>query len=55
MPGVPCGDRGNWNKESRDRRYACLGEIKFRTFPKRVVPQILLLEGVDYFGTNEHY
>ena len=32
-----------------------LGNIKFRAFPKRVGPQILLLESVDYFGTSEHY
>ena len=32
-----------------------LGKIKFRAFPKPVVPQILSLESVDYFGTSEHY
>ena len=32
-----------------------LGRIKFRAFPKRVGPQILLLESADYFGTSEHY
>ena len=32
-----------------------LGKIKFRAFPKRVGPRILLLESVDYFGTSEHY
>ena len=31
-----------------------LGKIKFRAFPKRVGPRILLLESVDYFGTSEH-
>ena len=28
-----------------------LGKIKFRAFPKRVGPQILSFESVDYFGT----
>ena len=32
-----------------------LGKIKFRAFPKRVGPQILSLESVDYFGKSEHY
>ena len=32
-----------------------LGRIKFRAFPKRVGPRILLLESADYFGTSEHY
>ena len=32
-----------------------LGNIKFRAFPKRIGPQILLFESVDYFGTSEHY
>ena len=28
VPGVPSGDRGNWNKESlRDRSHTCLGKI----------------------------
>ena len=31
------------------------GKVKFRTFPKRVSPQILSLKSVDYFGTSEHY
>ena len=30
-----------------------LGKIRFRAFPKRVGPQILSLEIVDYFGTSE--
>ena len=61
MPGVPCRDRENWDKESlRDRSHACfakkaIGKIKFRAFPKRVGPRILSLESVDYFGTSEHY
>ena len=52
MPGVPCGDRENWDvcfcKES-------LGKIKLGAFPKRVGPRILSLESDDYFGTSEHY
>ena len=32
-----------------------LGKIKFRALPKRVGPQILSLESVDYFGTRKHY
>ena len=32
-----------------------LGKINFRAFPKRVDPQILSLESVDYFGASEHY
>ena len=61
MPGVPCGDRGNWDEESlRDRSHACfceesLGKIKFSAFPKRVGPRILSLQSVDYFGTSEPY
>ena len=58
MPGVPSGDRGNWDKETlRDRTHARLRNITFRTFPKRVGPRILSLESVnvDYFGTSEHY
>ena len=31
-----------------------LEKIKFRAFPKRVVPRILLLQSVDYFGTSDH-
>ena len=31
-----------------------LEKIKFRAFPKRVVPGILLLQSVDYFGTSDH-
>ena len=30
-----------------------LGKIKFRAFPKRVGPQILLLESIDYLRTSE--
>ena len=30
-----------------------LEKIKFRAFPKRVVPGILLLQSVDYFGTSD--
>ena len=42
------------------RSQACLakknlGKIEFRAFPKRVSPQILLLESNDYFGTCEHH
>ena len=29
--------------------------IKLRAFPKRVVPRILSLASVDYFGTSEHF
>ena len=32
-----------------------LGKIKFRAFLKRVGPEILSLESVDYFGTSEDY
>ena len=32
-----------------------LGKIKCGAFPKRVGPQILSIESVDYFGTSEHY
>ena len=32
-----------------------LGKIKFRAFPKRVGPRILLLQSVDYFGASENY
>ena len=45
----------------RDGRHACLakkknlGKIEFRAFPKRVSPQILSLEIVDYFGTNKYF
>ena len=31
-----------------------LEKIKFRAFLKRVVPGILLLQSVDYFGTSDH-
>ena len=32
-----------------------LAKIKLRAFPKRVGPQILSLESVDYFGASEQY
>ena len=32
-----------------------LEKIKVRAFPKRIVPRILSLESVDYFGTSVHY
>ena len=32
-----------------------LGKIRFRAFLKRVGPEILSLESVDYFGTSEDY
>ena len=32
-----------------------LGKIKFRAFPKRVGPQILSLESIDYLRTSERY
>ena len=55
MPGISCGDRGNWDQESLcDQSHACFfrGKIKFRAFPKRVGPRILLLESVDYEQVN---
>ena len=56
MPGVPSGDHGNSSYESlRDQSHTCLGKIKLRAFRKRVGPQILSLQKVDYFGTSEHY
>jgi len=30
------------------------GKIKFRAFPERIGPQILLLESIDYFGISGH-
>ena len=30
-------------------------EIPYRAFPERVGPRILSLEGVDYFGTTDHF
>ena len=58
MPGVPCGDRGNWDYESlRDRSHACFAKkaeerLNLELFLKRVGPRILSLESVDYFGTG---
>ena len=56
VPGVPSGDRGNWEKESLlDQSHACFaknvlrGKIKFRAFPQQVGPRILSLENIDYF------
>ena len=56
MPGVLRGDRG---KRIVALSKPCMFEeslekIKFRGFPKRVVPGILLLQSVDYFGTSDH-
>ena len=40
VPGVPCGDHGNWDQESlRMFSEESLGKIKFRAFPKRVGPR----------------
>ena len=30
-------------------------EIPYRAFPELVGPRILSLEGVDYFGTTDHF
>ena len=48
-------ETGSKNRSLRDRSHACLGKIKFRTFPKRVGLRILSLESVDFFGAREHY
>ena len=60
MPGVPCGDRGNWEQESlRDRSHACLEKKvrkdSYKAIPKSVGSRILSLESVEYFGRSEHY
>ena len=35
--------------------HTTVGKIKSGAFPKRVGPQILSIESVDYFGTSKHY
>ena len=57
VPGVPSGDRGNWEYKDRCVTEATHGfrrKLRFRAFPERVCPRILSLESVDYFGTSEH-
>ena len=53
VPGVPSGDRGNWEYELFCEE--SLEKIKFRAFQEQFGPRILSLESVDYLGTNEHY
>ena len=55
MDTVETGTKNRCEVEATMFCEESLGKIKFRAFPKRVGPRILLLQSADYFGTSEYY
>ena len=60
MPGVPCGDRRNWDYESlHDRSHACFAKKAEERLNLELFRNVLVHEfyrlNVDYFRASEHY
>ena len=49
---VKTGDKNRGVTKAMHRIGSC---ERYRAFPKRVGPQILSLESIDYFGTSDYF